>query len=200
MTESAPENNATAPDASATQQPAAETPPWGDDFNAEKAWNLVQNLRSDKEKLAAREVLTDDAKAKLAEYDALVEASKTDAERRDDQIKQLQESAAKIPTLEQENLRLKVAIEKGLPADLIGRLQGDTAEALAADADTLLSLIGTQAVSETRTPKPNPAQGASASASPQGQVSKELLAQMTPEQINAARKEGRLNHLLGINS
>ena len=31
------------------QKPAA--PPWGDDFNAERAWNLVQNLRSEKETL-----------------------------------------------------------------------------------------------------------------------------------------------------
>ncbi|PRA13351.1 hypothetical protein CQ010_01510 [Arthrobacter sp. MYb211] len=29
----------------------AQTNPWGEDFNAEKAWNLVQGLRSDKDKL-----------------------------------------------------------------------------------------------------------------------------------------------------
>lgn len=35
-------------------QTSTEKPPWGDDFDAEKAWNLVKGLRSDKETLAKR--------------------------------------------------------------------------------------------------------------------------------------------------
>lgn len=31
--------------------PADQKPPWGDDFDAEKAWNLIKNLRGDKDKL-----------------------------------------------------------------------------------------------------------------------------------------------------
>lgn len=31
-----------------------QTPPWGDDFDAQKAWNLVQNLRGDKEGLQSK--------------------------------------------------------------------------------------------------------------------------------------------------
>lgn len=145
--------------------PAAATPPWGSDaeFNPEKAWNLIQGLKADKEKLSAREVLTDDQKAKLDEYDRLAEASKTELEK-------AQEAAAKLTPLQQENARLKVAIEKGLPANLIGRLQGDTPEALAADADALLSLIGTTPgatpPSEPQLPKPNPAQGTSGGGAP----------------------------------
>lgn len=30
------------------------TPPWGDDFNAERAWKLVEDLRDDKEKLSSK--------------------------------------------------------------------------------------------------------------------------------------------------
>jgi hypothetical protein len=30
---------------------APESPPWGDDFNPQRAWDLVQNLRGDKDKL-----------------------------------------------------------------------------------------------------------------------------------------------------
>lgn len=78
-------------------------------------------------------------KSKVDEYDRLVEASKTDQQR-------LEERAAaaegKAGTLEGENLRLRVALAKGIPLEHISRLQGSTEEELAADADALLGLIG----------------------------------------------------------
>lgn len=43
--------------------------------------------------------------------------------------------------LSAENQRLRVAITKGLPADLIDRLRGETEEEMLADADKLLSLV-----------------------------------------------------------
>lgn len=39
---------------------------------------------------------------------------------------------------------LKIAVDKGLPLDMVGRLKGDTEEELAADADQLLALIRPQ--------------------------------------------------------
>lgn len=184
------------PEAS-TESQAAQTPPWGEDFNAEKAWNLVQNLRSDKEKLSAREVLTPDAKQKLAEYDRLVEASKSELEK-------AQEAASKVTPLETENLRLKVALEKGLVGDrasLVDRLKGDSLDALRADADSLLELFQPAAPAGQQAPKPNPAQGASANGPAQpSQLTRQDLAGMSPEAINEARKEGRLNTVLGITS
>jgi hypothetical protein len=65
------------------RKPPKPTPPWGTetDFNPEKAWNLIQDLRSDKEKLAARPVLTDEDKQRLTEYNRLVEASQSDLDR-----------------------------------------------------------------------------------------------------------------------
>ena len=76
--------------------------------------------------------------SKVTEYDRLVEASKSDQER-------LEERAAKAKSqaeqLEAENLRLKVAYAKGLPPELIGRLQGSTQRELEADADVLLDLV-----------------------------------------------------------
>lgn len=71
------------------------TPPWGDNFDAEKAWTLIQNLRADKDKLAARPVLDDAAKAKLAEYDRLEQASKTDLERKSEEATRWQTEAEK---------------------------------------------------------------------------------------------------------
>lgn len=83
----------TTPDAT----PQASTPPWGSDtdFNPEKAWNLIQGLKADKEKLSAREFLTDDQKAKLAEFDRLAEASKTDQERQAEELARWQKDAQK---------------------------------------------------------------------------------------------------------
>lgn len=69
------------------------TPPWGEDFSAEKAWNLIQGLRSDKEKLSSRPVLTDEQKQQLAEYDRLVAASKSDLDRKTDEATRWQGEA-----------------------------------------------------------------------------------------------------------
>ncbi len=44
-------------------------------------------------------------------------------------------------SLAQENLRLRVAIEKELPAELIDRLKGESKEEMEADADQLLELV-----------------------------------------------------------
>jgi len=68
-------------------------------------------------------------------------------------------------------LRLEVALEKGLPADLVDRLKGDTREDLEADADSLLELLG-------KPPGPgNPPKGKG------GKPQKVDLSDLTPEQI-----------------
>jgi hypothetical protein len=53
-----------------------------------------------------------------------------------------QETTARVSQLELDNARLTVALEKGLPKDLVPRLVGTTVEELAADADSLLTLLG----------------------------------------------------------
>lgn len=45
---------------------------------------------------------------------------------------------------EQQLMRFKVAAAKNLPANLAGRLQGSTEEEMAADADSLLEILGAQ--------------------------------------------------------
>jgi len=55
------------------------------------------------------------------------------------------------------NVRLQVALDKGIPANLAARLQGDDYDTLAADADSLSELLtGTKQTA----PKPDPSQGA----------------------------------------
>lgn len=79
-----------------------------------------------------------DAEDKAKKFDELQEASKTDLERltgERDKFKTEIESASA------ENLRLRVAIDKQLPSELVDRLRGATKEELEADADSLLQLV-----------------------------------------------------------
>lgn len=55
--------------------------------------------------------------------------------------KAAEEAKAEAKRVEGENLRLKVALEKNLPSELIDRLKGDSVEELEADADHLLTLV-----------------------------------------------------------
>ena len=65
------------------------------------------------------------------------------------------EAAAELARLRAENVRATVALSKGVPADLIEFLTGDTEEEVAAKADLLLSRLNAPG-----TPKPDPSQGA----------------------------------------
>lgn len=56
---------------------------------------------------------------------------------------------------DREALVLKVALEKGLPASLAARLQGEDYDSLAADADSLSELVGTK----PSAPRPDLSQG-----------------------------------------
>ena len=69
--------------------------------------------------------------------------------------KQADESAAELARLRSENVRNKVALDKGVPADLVEFLTGDTEGDIAAKADLLLARLNTPG-----TPKPDPSQGA----------------------------------------
>ena len=104
------------------------TPPWGTDeeFNPEKAWKLIQDLRSDKDKLKP---LADKARE-------LEDAQKSEVDKLNDRIKELEPTA-------HEAARLRVALDKGLTLKQAKRLVGDTEEELAADADQLLEDLGT---------------------------------------------------------
>lgn len=80
--------------------------------------------------------------AQLAKIDAdnMAKAEKAAAEQ--GQWQQLAETREKaIQDLNLTNTRLRVGAMKGIPADLVGRLQGDSEEAIAADADKLLAFL-----------------------------------------------------------
>ena len=74
-------------------------------------------------------------------------------------------------------IRLQVALEKGIPANLAARLQGDDYDTIAADADSLSELVGTK----TSQPRADYSQGAKTA------VGAQDPAQAFAEAIRAAR-------------
>ena len=69
--------------------------------------------------------------------------------------KAAQEAAAQLAEYQKTAIRQKVALEKGIPANLVDRLRGDDEESFSVDADALLALLN-----KPTTPRPDPSQGA----------------------------------------
>lgn len=160
--------------------PAA-TPPWGTDFDAEKAWNLVQNLRADKDKLAARPVLTDEQKTQLAEYQKVVEASKTEAQRLADSAAAAQREAE---TAKAEAIRYKAAATHKIGAEHFDLLGTGTEDEVLARAEKVAALLTAQAavvppVVPPTTPTTRPVEQLQPGATPAGAVDEDELVYQT---------------------
>jgi len=124
-------------------QTPAGTPPWGADFDAERAWALVEGLRSDKTTLQARVTsLSEELTTATTERDsALAERDTVTAER-----DTLQTNAAKV----QRDLLVERVVRKhGLDESLADFLSGDTEEELEAKAARLAALGKSQAPAPT---------------------------------------------------
>lgn len=134
-----------------------------------------------------------DAEKRVREYEERLKAfedrDKSDAEKMAERVAKAEARAAES---EARTLRLTIASEAGLPADLLEFLTASDEESLRAQVDKLL----TATVTQRRTPAPDPTQGAR----PTGvsQLSRADLQGMAPEAIAAAKAEGRLDDLLGI--
>lgn len=141
------------PAPNAPTAPAA-TPPWASegDFDPAKAWSLIEGLRADKEKLSARPALTDEQQKQLNEYNALVEASKSDQQR-------LQEAEAAArrdaDTAKSDATALRIAIKHGLGEADIDLLGSGTEEQVNARAQRIADL---RAAAAPGTPTPVPGQ------------------------------------------
>ena len=91
-------------------------------------------------------------------------------------------------------MRTEVAEATGVPA---AALRGSTKEEIEAHAATLSTLIANpQAPRGPLVPSEGSGSDAPAGVS---QITDAVLATMTPQQINEARRAGRLNKILGIN-
>lgn len=123
----------TPPPSEATATPASEEPATGEaakDWQAEaEKW---KRLSRDNES-RAKENAT--AAKRLAQIE---EANKTAEQKAEERTRQAEQTASSAAA---EAARLRVALSKGLPADLVDRLVGSTPEELAEDADRLMALI-----------------------------------------------------------
>lgn len=82
----------------------------------------------------------DDLKAKATRLAEIESANQSETEKLNGKVGSL---SNENQSLKEENLRLRVALDKSVPADLIDRLRGKNKEELEADADKLLALVGT---------------------------------------------------------
>ena len=73
-----------------------------------------------------------------------------------------EEYRSKLASLQVENARSRIALEKGVPSDLIEFIVGEDEEQMAAKADLLMSRLN----STPSTPKPDFTQGASGTPAP----------------------------------
>lgn len=106
----------------------------------------------------ARKRAEDEAKALRARLDDIEAANMTELEKAQ---KAARDAQAELSALQLESLRHRVALEKGLPANLVDRLRGESEADIAADADALLALVNAP-----RSPMPDPTQGSKGEAAP----------------------------------
>jgi len=116
--------------AESTPQPQ-EGQPEPTTFDAE----YVKNLRAQAAKYRTEAKANADAAARLA---ALEESQKTEAQKLAEERDAIK---AERDALRGEAMRARVALSKGLAADLADRLRGSTEEELSEDADRLLALV-----------------------------------------------------------
>lgn len=130
------------PAATATKEPPAKepepkTPEPTDDKplgpEGEKALEAFKTRAREAEALV-KELKPLAQKAREAE-----EANKTELEKANGKVAELE---GQVKSLTDDSLRLRVAIEKKIPAELIDRLKGSSQEELETDAEELLKLVG----------------------------------------------------------
>jgi type I site-specific restriction endonuclease len=111
-----------APDPDPKPDPEGKKPPWGDDFDPQRAYDTIQKLRATEAELSK--------KVKAAE-----DATKTDQEKLEERATGAEGRAQKA---EADAARLRVALRKGLTETQAKRLVGESEEELEKDADELL--------------------------------------------------------------
>lgn len=160
----------------ADEEAAKKKKPWGDDadFDPDKAWTLIENVRNDAAKLKT------DRDALAAKVKAHEDATKTEQEKAAEATQTAQNEAAAAT---REAARLRIALKKGLTETQAKRLVGDTEEELEKDADDLLESFKEDddgnGDASRRTPRPRLRTGAAPSSEPD-ETDPEKLAEKIP--------------------
>lgn len=80
-------------------------------------------------------------RGKYVDYEDLKTQVSTLTTERDTANQQLADANAKIKTYETNSVKMRIAQEKGIPAEMASRLTGETEEDIAKDADTLAQIF-----------------------------------------------------------
>lgn len=123
MSEQSPEQTGTVAPQAGEQEPQT--------FDAE----YVKKIRAEAAKYRTEAKANADAASRLAAYE---ESQKTETQRLTEERDALK---AERDSVRSEAMRSKVALTKGLPADLADRLRGSSEDELTEDADRLLALL-----------------------------------------------------------
>lgn len=115
----------------------------------------LKALQTERDARAAAEARVKEYEDKIREFE---DREKSEAqlalEKAERLAADLDAAKASVAAAELNATRLEVAHTKGIPADLVVRLRGETREALEADADDLLKIIGSANEGGARKPKP----------------------------------------------
>lgn len=120
--------------------PAAQTPPWGkdEDFNPEKAWELIQNLRKEKtpDTKALEAKVTELQNGMVSRNQALAEAlGLKEAPKTEDLAETVKNLQSQFQASQAEATKLRIAAEKGVPAEYHYLLTETDTEKLTAQAE-----------------------------------------------------------------
>lgn len=127
--------------------------PWEDgEFDAEKAWTLIQNLRSDKTTLASER---DAALSEVATRDSRITELESEVQTRTADADSARDELGKLTTV---RTKESLLAEAGLPLTLAQNVIGDDEDALKASVDALVALRDSVSASQAR--RPDPAQSA----------------------------------------
>lgn len=150
MSETAPEQQTPEP---SEAQSSNETPPWGDDFDPARAWEKIQKANREAASLRQR-VMTPEQQQQLDEYNRLVEASKSEAQRQQEAVEQARRDAESARA---EAVRYKAAATHGLSAEHFDLLGSGSEEEITARAAKIASLLAaTQAAPPSTPPQTRP--------------------------------------------
>jgi hypothetical protein len=180
MSESTVETTEPTTDAVETTTTEPETPELGD--AGKKAIAAERAAKRAAEKRAA------ELEARVKEFE---DASKSEAEKAAARAEAAEKALAEMT---ERALRLQVATEMGVPADLHEFLTGHDEESLRVQAEKLKAAMAPS--NEPRSPRPDPSQGAKPANAGPSQLSRAELASMSPAQVNEALEQGRLNDVL----
>lgn len=125
-------------------------------------------------------------------YDKAQEEGKSELQKA---LESVQKAEARAAALEAQVLRAKVAEAKGVDADL---LAGSTQEELEESANRLLAWRGDSAPKTPKAPPSSDAGERGTQIKAASQLTREDLQSMSPTEIVKARKDGRLNNLMGV--